>query len=114
MAATPRDAEQAFYVFVTSYSDKYLKAAETLTKDREALLAFYDLPAAHWQSIRTKNPIEWTFATVCLRTAETRGSVTRDTVLRQQDAGSLDGLPFGMGGEEGVHEPCHLVPPGER
>ncbi len=27
------------------------------------LLAFYDFPAKHWQSIRTTNPIESTFAT---------------------------------------------------
>ena len=81
MAATRRDAEQAFDAFITTYSDKYPKAAETLTKDREALLAFYDFPAAHWQSIRTTNPIESTFATVRLRTAKTRGCVTRNTVL---------------------------------
>ncbi|KAF0281970.1 hypothetical protein BA900_08275 [Spiribacter roseus] len=45
------------------------------------MLAFYDFPAAHWQSIRTTNPIESTFATVRLRTAKTRGCVTRNTVL---------------------------------
>ena len=33
-----------------------------------ALLAFYDFPTAHWQHIRTTNPIESTFATVQLRT----------------------------------------------
>ena len=60
---------------------KYPKAADTLSKDREALLAFYDFPAAHWQSIRTTNPIESTFATVRLRTARTRGCVIRNTIL---------------------------------
>ncbi len=45
-----------------------------------ALLAFYDFPAAHRQSIRTTNPIESTFATVRLRTAKTRGCVTRNTI----------------------------------
>ena len=60
---------------------KYPKAVDTLSKDREALLTFYDFPAAHWQSIRTTNPIESTFATVRLRTAKTRGCVTRNTIL---------------------------------
>lgn len=31
-----------------------------LTKDQEELMAFYDFPAQHWQSIRTSNPIEST------------------------------------------------------
>lgn len=81
MASTRADAEQAFEAFVTAYGDKYPKAVETLEKDREALLAFYDFPASHWQSIRTTNPIESTFATVRLRTAKTRGCVTRNTIL---------------------------------
>jgi transposase-like protein len=38
-------------------------------------------PYPHWQSIRTTNPIESTFATVRLRTAKTRGCVTRNTIL---------------------------------
>ena len=81
MAETRADAEQAFDAFLTAYGDKYPKAADTLAKDREDLLAFYDFPAAHWQSIRTTNPIESTFATVRLRTDKTRGCVTRNTVL---------------------------------
>lgn len=81
MAETRADAEKAFDAFLSAYGDKYPKAADTLSKDREALLAFYDFPAAHWQSIRTTNPIESTFATVRLRTAKTRGCVTRNTIL---------------------------------
>ena len=45
------------------------------------MLAFYDFPAAHWQSIRTTNAIESTFATVRLRTAKTRSCFTRNTIL---------------------------------
>ena len=81
MAESREKAEQAFDAFVTAWGDKYPKAVETLEKDREALLAFYDFPASHWQSIRTTNPIESTFATVRLRTAKTRGCVTRNTIL---------------------------------
>nr|WP_035275383.1 transposase [Desulfogranum japonicum] len=54
---------------------------ECLQKDKEEMLAFYDFPAPHWQHIRTSNPIESTFATVRLRTAKTRGCVSRRTIL---------------------------------
>lgn len=81
MAATRTDALKAFDTFVASYEAKYPKAAQTLEKDRDALLAFYDFPAPHWQHIRTSNPIESTFATVRLRTAKTRGCVSRQGIL---------------------------------
>ena len=35
-----------------------------LQKDCEEMLAFYDFPALHWQSIWTNNPIESTFGTI--------------------------------------------------
>jgi len=81
MAATREDAYKEFDAFVEVYGDKYPKAAECLKKDREELLAFYDFPAPHWQHIRTTNPIESTFATVRLRTAKTRGCVSRQSIL---------------------------------
>ncbi len=52
-----------------------------LEKDRDALLAFYAFPAEHWIHLRTTNPIESTFATVRLRTAKTRGCVSRGSIL---------------------------------
>src|SRR6202165_130491 len=42
MAQTRRAAEAAFYAFIETYGIKYDKAVECLTKDREALFAFYD------------------------------------------------------------------------
>jgi len=81
MAPTKEDAYKAFRITVTTYSDKYPKAMECLKKDKDEMLAFYDFPAAHWQHIRTSNPIESTFATVRLRTAKTRGCVARHTIL---------------------------------
>ncbi len=81
MAQTRVDANRAFDEFIQTYQDKYPKAVECLEKDRETLLTFYDFPAAHWQHIRTTNPIESTFATVRLRTAKTRGCVSRSTIL---------------------------------
>ena len=81
MAQTRVDANRAFDDFIQIYRDKYPKAVECLEKDRETLLTFYDFPATHWQHIRTTNPIESTFATVRLRTAKTRGCVSRSTIL---------------------------------
>jgi transposase-like protein len=79
MAEGRGDAEKAFNLFIDSYQAKYPKAAKCLAKDRDALLAFYDFPAEHWVHIRTTNPIESTFATVRLRTAKTRGCLSRET-----------------------------------
>ena len=56
---------KAFDLFVKTYESKYPKATLCLQKDREELMAFFDFPAQHWQSIRTSNPIESAFATTC-------------------------------------------------
>jgi putative transposase len=54
-------------------------AKTCLTKDREALLAFYDFPADHWDHPRTGNPIESVFATVRHRTVRTKGALSQKT-----------------------------------
>ena len=77
MSPTKADADKAFDLFLKSWEAKYAKATECLSKDREALMAFYDFPAEHWMHIRTTNPIESTFATVRLRTNKTKGCGTR-------------------------------------
>ena len=64
---------------VDLYGAKYDKAVECLTKDRDALLAFYDFPAEHWDHLRTTNPIESVFATVRHRTVRTKGSLSSTT-----------------------------------
>ena len=81
MAPSRAAAEQAFDHFLLSYEAKYPRATECLAKDRDVLLTFYDFPAQHWQHIRTTNPIESTFGTVRLRTAKTRGCVSRAGML---------------------------------
>jgi len=81
MSATKEDATKAFDRFVATYQAKYPKAVESLAKDREELLAFYDFPAEHWQHLRTTNPIESTFATVRLRTYKTKGAGSRPACL---------------------------------
>ena len=68
-------------LFIETYQDKYPKATLSLQKDREELLAFYDFPAKHWQSIRTGNPIESTFGTIRHRTKRSKGCLNRDGML---------------------------------
>jgi len=80
-AETRDDAYKAFDLFIKTYEDKYPKATLMLQKDREELLAFYDFPAAHWQSLRTTNPIESTFGTIRHRTKRSKGCLTRDGML---------------------------------
>jgi len=80
-AATRQEADRAFDQFIVTYEPKYPKATACLLKDQDTLLTFYDFPAKHWQSVRTTNPIESTFATIRHRTARTKGCVTRDSLL---------------------------------
>ena len=81
MAETKAEADNAFDFFIEAYGVKYHKAVESLVKDRDRLLAFYDFPAEHWKHIRTTNPIESTFATVRQRTVKTKGCLSRKTAL---------------------------------
>jgi hypothetical protein len=52
-----------------------------LTKDGEALLAFYDFPAEHWKHLRTTNPIGSTFATVRHQTVRSKGCLSNRTAI---------------------------------
>jgi putative transposase len=81
MAETKKDALAAFDAFVETWAVKYDKAVECLTKDREALLAFYDFPAEHWKHLRTTNVIESSFATVRHRTVRSKGCLSNKTAL---------------------------------
>jgi putative transposase len=81
MAETKKDALSAFDAFVETYQVKYERAVDCLTKDRDALLAFYDFPAEHWKHLRTTNPIESTFATVRHRTIRSKGCLSNKTAL---------------------------------
>jgi transposase-like protein len=78
-ASTRAAAEAAIDMFADKYGAKYDKAVTCLTKDRGALLAFFDFPAEHWDHLRTSNPIESVFATVRHRTVRTKGSLSQRT-----------------------------------
>jgi putative transposase len=58
--------------FAKRYQAEYPRAVECLLKDRDVLLTYFDYPAAHWQSIKTTNPIESIFSPVRLRTNAAR------------------------------------------
>jgi transposase-like protein len=81
MADSRADAERALATFEAKYGAKYPGAVGCLTKDRDALLAFYDFPAEQWQHIRTTNPIESVFATVRHRTVRTKGCMSHATAM---------------------------------
>jgi transposase-like protein len=81
MAETKNDALAAFDAFVETWGVKYEKAVECLTKDRDALLAFYDFPAEHWKHLRTTNVIESAFATIRHRTVRSKGCLSNKTAL---------------------------------
>ena len=78
-AETRAAAEAAMDTFAEKYGAKYEKAVTCLTKDRDALLTFYDFPAEHWDHLRTGNPIESVFATVRHRTVRTKGALSQKT-----------------------------------
>jgi len=76
-AETRAAAQIAMDTFAEKYAAKYEKAVSCLTRDREALLAFYGFPADHWDHLRTGNPIESVFATVRHRTVRTKGALSQ-------------------------------------
>jgi putative transposase len=79
-APTRKAAEQEIEVFSGEFGAKYPKAIESLTRDQEYLLTFFDFPAEHWLHIRTSNPIESAFATVRLQRV-TKGAGSRQRGL---------------------------------
>jgi transposase-like protein len=78
-APTRVAANAAITVFHEKYGAKYPRAVACLTKDRDALLTFFDFPAEHWDHLRTSNPIESVFATVRHRTVRTKGALSPTT-----------------------------------
>jgi len=74
-------ALEGISLFGQEYGARYPKAVETLTKDQDRLLSFFDYPAEHWLHLRTTNPVESTFATVKARTKKTKGAGSRKAGL---------------------------------
>lgn len=78
MKAESREAAlEEIKSFREEYGAKYPKAVETLGRDLDTLLTFFDFPAEHWVHVRTSNPIESAFSTVRLRQRVTKGAGSR-------------------------------------
>ena len=56
-------------------------AAETVLRDWEDFVSFYDFPTEHWVHLRTTNPLESVFSAVRLRTDAARRMKRRDSAL---------------------------------
>jgi putative transposase len=67
-APTRKEAERLRDLFVDRYGPTQLAAAETLLRDWERMVTYYDFPREHWKHLRTTNPVESPFAAVRLRT----------------------------------------------
>lgn len=67
-ADTREQAEQLRDRFIGRYGTDHPAAAETLLRDWERMVTFYDFPREHWKHLRTTNVVESPFASVRLRT----------------------------------------------
>jgi transposase-like protein len=67
-ADTRQQAERLRDLFVERYGPTQPAAAETLLRDWERMVTYYDFPREHWKHLRTTNPVESPFAAVRLRT----------------------------------------------
>ena len=67
--------------FREEFEARYPKAVETLIKDQDQLLTFFDYPAQQWIHLRTTNPIESPLATVKGRSKKTKGAGSRQAGL---------------------------------
>jgi transposase-like protein len=58
-----------------------MSAADTIRRDWDDFVTFYDFPAEHWIHLRTSNPIESLFAGVRLRTDVAKRMRRRENAL---------------------------------
>lgn len=58
-----------------------IDAAETVARDWESFVSFYDFPLEHWVHLRTTNPLESVFSAVRLRTDVARRMKRQDSAL---------------------------------
>lgn len=68
-ASSRAEAERLARLLIAEWrAVHYVKAADCLSVDLAACLAFFDYPQEHWKHLRTTNPIESVFASIRLRT----------------------------------------------
>lgn len=71
-ARSRAEAQKRRDAFVHRFGQWYPQATETLLRDFERMLTFYDFPQEHWRHLRTTNPVESPFSAVRLRTGAAR------------------------------------------
>jgi putative transposase len=67
-AETRQECEGLRNGFIARYGKDFPKATETLARDWDRMVTFYEFPREHWKHIRTTNIIESPFSAVRLRT----------------------------------------------
>jgi Transposase, Mutator family len=70
-------AQVAVKAFEIDFGAEHPKVVAKIVDDLDTLLEFYHCRDEHWIYLRTRNPIESTFATVRLRTKVTKGPGSR-------------------------------------
>jgi len=75
-AETRAECERLRDRFRDRFVADYPRAVETLYRDWERMVTFYDFPREHWRHIRTSNIVESPFSTVRLRTGAARRYTT--------------------------------------
>ena len=88
---------------------KYEKAVSCLTRDREALLAFYGFPADHWDHLpHRQSDRERVSPPVRHRTVRDQGRALAESRETQWSSSSFR-LPRRHGKDSGAQTGCHLV-----
>lgn len=67
-AETRKDCERLKASFKKAFEAYFPQAVETLERDWDKMMTFYNFPKENWKHIRTTNVVESTFASVRLRT----------------------------------------------
>jgi transposase-like protein len=67
-AETREECERLRKQCVAQFRKLFPKAMQTLERDWERMVTFFDFPQEHWKHLRTSNVIESPFASVRLRT----------------------------------------------
>ena len=81
-APTRAECERLWDEYVVDLSAECRNdAPETVVRDWESFVSFYDFPLEHWVHLRTTNPLESMFSAVRLRTDVTRRMKRRDIAL---------------------------------
>ena len=82
VAPTRSERERLRDEYVVDLSaDGRTDAAETVVRNWDSLVSFYDFPVERWAHLRTTNPLEWVFSAVRLRTDVAKRMKRRDSAL---------------------------------